>query len=220
MKISFQWRRFVVPVICGLTMSECQGASIRIGHIVNHTEIYGPGLRSAIWVKGCTLACKGCWNKQYWPSTGGDLVTVEELNSKLNSIEGVEGITLLGGEPLQQAPGILQLIKLQKENNRTVMMYSGYEFAELNEIQKECVELSDIVILGRYVENKRNTSLRWRGSENQILFSPTGRYDVNDYHDGENEISVHIDANGELTITGYPDADTMLDLIEDLITQI
>ena len=201
-------------------MSERPSGTIRLGHIVDHTEIYGPGVRSAIWVKGCTLACKGCWNKQYWPSTGGELITVDKLNEQLNSIEDIEGITLLGGEPLQQAPEILQLIKLQKENNRTVMLYSGYEFEELDEIQKQCVALSDIAILGRYDETKRNTSLRWRGSENQVLLSPTGRYNVSDYQDGDNEISIHIDSNGELTVTGYPDMDTMLELIGDLITQM
>ena len=76
------------------------------------------------------------------------------MNQRLNSIEDIEGITLLGGEPLQQVSEILQLIKLQ-ENNRTVMLYSGYEFEELDEL-KQCVELSDIVILGRYDETKRN----------------------------------------------------------------
>ena len=192
----------------------------RLGHTVDHTEIYGPGIRSAIWLKGCTLACEGCWNKQYWPATGGELVSVEELNLRLNSIEGIEGITLLGGEPLQQAPEVLELIKLQRENNRTVMIYSGYEIHELDAIQKECVELSDIVILGRYKQELRNTNLRWRGSQNQVLFSPTGRYDVDQYEDGDNEVSIHIDKNGEITITGYPDMDTMLDLIGDIVTQI
>ena len=201
-------------------MSEREMGYFRLGHTVDHTEIYGPGIRSAIWLKGCTLACEGCWNKQYWPATGGELVSVEELNLRLNSIEGIEGITLLGGEPLQQAPEVLELIKLQRENNRTVMIYSGYEIHELDAIQKECVELSDIVILGRYKQELRNTNLRWRGSQNQVLFSPTGRYDVDQYEDGDNEVSIHIDKNGEITITGYPDMDTMLDLIGDIVTQI
>ena len=201
-------------------MTERGEGIFRLGHTVDHTEIYGPGVRSAIWLKGCTLACEGCWNKQYWPAVGGELVSVEELNSRLNDIEGIEGITLLGGEPLQQASAVLELIKLQKENNRTVMMYSGYELDELDEIQKECVTLSDIVILGRYKQELRNTNLRWRGSENQVLFSPTGRYDVEQYEDGDNEVSIHIDKNGEITITGYPDMDTMLDLIGDIVTQI
>lgn len=199
-------------------MSERETGYFRLGHTVDHTEIYGPGIRSAIWLKGCTLACDGCWNKQYWPAVGGELISVEELNARLNAIEGIEGITLLGGEPLQQAPEVLELIKLQKENNRTVMMYSGYELDELDEIQKECVALSDIVILGRYKQELRNTNLRWRGSENQVLFSPTGRYDVDQYEDGDNEVSIHIDKNGEITMTGYPDMDTMLDLIGDIVT--
>ena len=49
-------------------MSDANNGMIRLGHIVEHTEIYGPGIRAAIWVKGCTLACKGCWNTQYWPA--------------------------------------------------------------------------------------------------------------------------------------------------------
>jgi len=201
-------------------MADRKPGHLRLGHTVDHTEIYGPGVRSAIWLKGCTLACEGCWNKQYWPAVGGELISVEELNARLNDIEGIEGITLLGGEPLQQSSEVLELIKLQKENNRTVMMYSGYELDELDEIQKECVALSDIVILGRYKQELRNTNLRWRGSENQVLFSPTGRYDVGQYEDGDNEVSIHIDKNGEITITGYPDMDTMLDLIGDIVTQI
>ena len=201
-------------------MSGREDGFLRLGHTVDHTEIYGPGIRSAIWLKGCTLACEGCWNKQYWPAVGGELISVEELNSRLNEIEGIEGITLLGGEPLQQASEVLELIKLQKENNRTVMMYSGYELEELDEIQKECVALSDIVILGRYKQELRNTNLRWRGSENQVLFSPTGRYDVEQYEDGDNEVSIHINKNGEITVTGYPDMDTMLDLIGDIVSQI
>ena len=80
-------------------MSERETGYFRLGHTVDHTEIYGPGIRSAIWLKGCTLACDGCWNKQYWPAVGGEIISVEELNARLNAIEGIEGITLLGGEP-------------------------------------------------------------------------------------------------------------------------
>ncbi len=201
-------------------MVELDSSILRLGHMVNNTEIYGPGLRAAIWVKGCTLACKGCWNKQYWPSTGGDLVTVHELNQKLNQIQGIEGITLLGGEPLQQSRAILELIKLQKLSGRTIMLYSGYEYSELDEIQKECVNLSDLVILGRYEEDKRNVYLRWRGSENQKLLSPTGRYEVSDFHDGENEVSIHINEHGNITVTGYPDPESMLELLGDLVNHI
>ena len=59
------------------------------------------------------------------------------------------------------------------------MLYSGYEINELNKIQKECFELSDIAIMGRYDEKLHDVALRWRGSTNQVLCSPTGAFDVN-----------------------------------------
>ena len=52
---------------------------IQIGHTLESSEIYGPGLRSVLWVQGCTLACKGCWNTQYWSSTGGITTSVDEI---------------------------------------------------------------------------------------------------------------------------------------------
>ena len=96
------------------------------------------------------------------------------------------------------------------------MLYSGYEPEELDSVQQECVDNSDIVILGRYKEELRNTKLRWRGSENQVLYSPTGRYTVEDFPDGETEISVHIDADGKLLITGYPDLEFMMEIMDKI----
>ena len=196
------------------------GHNIMLAEMVEQTDIYGPGIRSAIWVQGCTLACKGCWNTQMWPKKGGENHSVVELHNLLMNVEGNEGITLLGGEPLQQSEAVLELIKLQKAAGRTVMLYSGYEPEELDLVQQECVDNSDIVILGRYKEELRNTKLRWRGSENQVLYSPTGRYTVEDFPDGETEISVHIDANGKLLITGYPDLEFMMEIMDKITGEL
>ena len=196
------------------------GHNIMLAEMVEQTDIYGPGIRSAIWVQGCTLACKGCWNTQMWPKKGGKNHSVVELHNLLMNVEGNEGITLLGGEPLQQSEAVLELIKLQKAAGRTVMLYSGYEPEELDLVQQECVDNSDIVILGRYKEELRNTKLRWRGSENQVLYSPTGRYTVEDFPDGETEISVHIDADGKLLITGYPDLEFMMEIMDKITGEL
>jgi len=193
---------------------------LRVANFVKRTEIYGPGMRSAIWVQGCTLACKGCWNTHMWSKKGGEDRSVIELHEQLMKIEENEGITLLGGEPLQQSEEVLELIKLQKAAGRTVMLYSGYEPEELDSVQQECVDNSDIVILGRYKEELRNTKLRWRGSENQVLYSPTGRYTVEDFPDGETEISVHIDADGKLLITGYPDLEFMMEIMDKITGEL
>ena len=81
---------------------------ISLGHRLDRSEIYGPGLRAVFWTQGCNLACKGCWNTQYWSKKGGNPILVSRLLEELDSINGIEGITLLGGEPLQQAEASLQ----------------------------------------------------------------------------------------------------------------
>jgi len=194
--------------------------TLNVSRVIERSDIYGPGLRSVIWVQGCDLACKGCWNTDLWPKDGGEKIQVDQLHKRLLSVKGVEGVTILGGEPLQQSPALLELLILQSEAGRGIMLYSGYEIDELDEIQKACVELADIAILGRYIEEERDTTLRWRGSSNQKITSPTGMFDESSIEDGENEVSVHIDSKGEITVIGYPDMETMLEVIGGLVEEI
>ena len=117
----------------------------------------------------------------------------------------VEGVTLLGGEPLQQAESVLALIRDVKSEGLSVFLYTGYEKKEFTPTMKECVALSDIVISGRYVEQKRNPHLRWRGSSNQIIEFPTERYSsfpINEVR----EVEVHI-GQGNAMVYGYPNED-------------
>ncbi len=117
----------------------------------------------------------------------------------------VEGITLLGGEPLQQAETVLALIHEVKSEGLSVFLYTGYQKKEFTPTMKECVALSDIVISGRYVDQKRNPHLRWRGSSNQIIEFPTDRYSslpINEVR----EVEVHI-GQGNAMIYGYPTED-------------
>jgi hypothetical protein len=67
---------------------------IQIGHMLQSSEIYGPGIRSVLWVQGCTLACKGCWNTQYWSANGGLTTTTKEILEQWKATQGLEGITL------------------------------------------------------------------------------------------------------------------------------
>ena len=96
--------------------------TLRIGHRLDHSEIYGPGVRSVFWTQGCTLACKGCWNTQYWSSQSGLEIEVPQILKELNQLEGIEGITLLGGEPLQQIDASIKLIKGCKEMGLSVFL--------------------------------------------------------------------------------------------------
>lgn len=177
-----------------------------MGHILPSGRIYGPGVRFVLWLQGCTLGCKGCWNQQFWPTVGGAEYNIEELVTQIREAN-VEGITLLGGEPMQQAEPILELIQRVKEHDLTVFLYTGYTKKEFDTTMNKCAELSDILIAGRYIESKRNTYLRWRGSSNQIIEFPTGHYNGEDLTEVR-EVEVHI-SGGNAEVYGYPTEEEM-----------
>ena len=175
---------------------------LRLGFQIERSEIYGPGIRSVYWLQGCTLACEGCWNTQFWPSKGGDLIDVDRLLSELTDRQDIDGITLLGGEPLQQAPQVEKLMIGCKKLGLTVFLYTGYEVHELTSTMQRCVDLADIVVLGRFVQALRNTNLRWRGSENQRLMINNPKYNYIDMSE-QNEVEIHLDTSGGVRVVGY-----------------
>jgi anaerobic ribonucleoside-triphosphate reductase activating protein len=189
--------------------------TLRIGHRLDHSEIYGPGIRSVFWTQGCTLACKGCWNTQYWSSKGGGEIEVSQILSELDNLKGIEGITLLGGEPLQQSNASLELIRGCKERGLSVFLYTGYDPSEFDETMQACFELSDIAVTGRFVQELRDTTLRWRGSLNQQVHFISGRYNQSVLEE-RTEVECHILPNGNLTIVGYAEPDFLNELLSEV----
>ena len=180
--------------------------TLRIGHISEHSTIYGPGVRFVIWTQGCTLACEGCWNKQYWSSKGGTEIGIDALIGRIAATEDIEGITLLGGEPLQQSRAVLEIINAVRQLDLSVFLYTGYDVDEFDETMQACFDNSDIVVTGRYMQDKRDTSLRWRGSTNQIVHHPSGRYSDLEIEE-RNEVEFVINSDGKLEMFGYPDSE-------------
>ena len=192
-----------------------QESQINVHNVVESSMIYGPGKRWVLWTQGCTLGCKGCWNTQTWSKKNGETWSISQLLESISSQEDIEGITILGGEPFQQLDGIAELIKSVKQLGLTVMLYTGYEKAEFNDLMWQCFNSSDLVIAGRYREELRDVGLVWRGSINQILESPSGYYDVTIFEESQ-EIEVHIDhETNEVTLTGYPDIE-IVEMIKQL----
>ena len=188
--------------------------SIRVHDIVPRSEIYGPGTRWVLWVQGCTLACAGCWNTETWSRRAGSLRTVGSLLGEIGETGGIEGITILGGEPLQQAGPVLALIEGAGQMGLTAMLYTGYERHEFDETMQACYDASDIAITGRYVAEQRDLGLLWRGSANQVIESPTGRYADLEFEEAQ-EVEVLIDhETGQVTMLGYPDEQMLSDFKE------
>src|SRR5438876_11420359 len=105
-------------MVAGMTYEPPNGETLSVAQIVPCTEAEGPGVRFALWFQGCPLRCPGCCNPEMLPFEGGAPVTVAEVLHQVEEAKrdhGVEGITLLGGEPLAHAAGAVVLARALKE---------------------------------------------------------------------------------------------------------
>ncbi len=85
---------------------------IRLHHFLPTSRANGPGLRAVIWLQGCTLGCPGCFNPQTHSKKGGDWVSVDQLFSQVMALQSeIQGVTISGGEPLQQMRPLLKLLQ-------------------------------------------------------------------------------------------------------------
>lgn len=143
----------------------------------------GPGVRVSLFVSGCTHHCKGCFNEVAWDFDYGQPFTQETVNAILDMLKPsyVKGITLLGGEPFepQNQPAIVDLLRQIRARypEKTVWAFSGYLFdkdiltGRLGDpaITKEFLSYVDVLVDGRFVEEKKDLTLRFRGSSNQRI---------------------------------------------------
>lgn len=170
--------------------------------VVDNEHLYGPGRRLLLYLKGCSLHCEGCINQHLWAFEGGSLLSPEEVFD-ICEIERVSGITIHGGEPLDQAAGLLELVRLAKAKNLTVILFTGYIKKELDIIQKEIWNMSDIVVAGRFLKDKRNVNLQFRGSTNQRVYTHPGPYKGYKVTDGFTTAILTINENGSMDVNGF-----------------
>lgn len=143
----------------------------------------GPGVRVSLFVSGCNHHCKGCFNEIAWNFNYGCEFTEETVNKVLKDLDKdyIEGLSLLGGEPLEHTnqKGLLPLIKKVKEKypNKSIWCYTGFDFEKdvmgnmyKNwEETKELVNNIDVIVDGKFEQELKNPSLKFRGSSNQRL---------------------------------------------------
>lgn len=143
----------------------------------------GPGVRVSLFVSGCTHRCKGCFNEIAWDFDYGTPFTQETMNAIVDMLapDYVKGLTLLGGEPFepQNQQAIVELLRQVKaaHPNKSVWAFSGYLFdrdilaQKLGpwEITREYLSYLDVLVDGPFVMEKKDLSLRFRGSSNQRL---------------------------------------------------
>src|SRR6516225_664517 len=183
---------------------------LQLAQTVACTEAEGPGRRFALWFQGCPLRCPGCCNPEMLPFEGGTAVPLADVLREIEAAraEGVEGITLLGGEPLAHAAGAAALAREVRARGLSVMVFSGYTLEEARRLPDaavaELLALTDILVDGPYIREQPETSRRWIGSANQRIHFLTDRYRADDPRWLlSNTLEIRL-TGLELTVNGFP----------------
>lgn len=191
------------------------GLTLQIAQVVPCTEAEGPGKRFAVWFQGCPLRCPGCCNPEFLPFRGGETKTVREMvewMARTRYETGIEGITLLGGEPFAHAAGSAALARSAQKLALSVMVFSGYTIEQLREMPEpavgELLSLADILVDGPYFREQPDTERRWIGSTNQRIHFLTSRYNFDEQWRRRNTLEVRL-AGGEISINGFPAKDAV-----------
>ena len=153
------------------------------GQIMIADSANGIGMRVSLFVSGCLNRCRGCFQPETWDFDYGYPFTPEVEQQLMDELSHpyYDGLTILGGEPfeLQNQPAVARLILRVKEElpDKTIWMYTGYTYdkdlvpggCRYTDVTDTILDQIDTLVDGRFVEEKKNIRLRFRGSENQRI---------------------------------------------------
>jgi anaerobic ribonucleoside-triphosphate reductase activating protein len=155
------------------------GPALNLAALLKGTRMAGPGLRDAVWVQGCSIRCPGCANQSYLPHERRILLSVERLLDHLRARRGrIDGLSVLGGEPTEQAAAVAELLRGTQALGLSTVVFTGRTLESLRH-DPACAALlaaTDLLIDGPYLEAQQDLTLHWRGSRNQRLLRLSSRF--------------------------------------------
>lgn len=168
------------------------------------SKVNGPGNRFVLWTQGCSKGCSECFNPETWSTNIYKELSPTQIFELIKDFE-VDGVTISGGDPLEQEDELLELLMLLSTMRlrKGVILFSGFTRAEIssNFIREQCLKYIDVLVDGRYEKNlKIDFSLR--GSSNQEFYFFSNKILSDELHfDQEIEIS---SLEGDIMMTGFP----------------
>ena len=201
-------------------------------HGLRATLHNGPGWRFSVWVQGCSLRCTNdCLNPHMLDTSGGYAVAISDVVAALlqtarNEGRPVEGVTLLGGEPTEQADGAAELFERLQGEGWSTMLYSGYTLEALRRrgpTVGRLIDATDLLVDGPFLPERYREDLAWRGSENQRVHCLTTRYsaealDAAFFEQGKG-FSLDFRADGTVAASGLQRRDAAAALESRLVLQ-
>lgn len=164
----------------------------------------GPGRRAVVWVQGCTLACPGCFNPDTHSNNQGTMISVDALSEEIIAHKDqLEGLTISGGEPLQQAKPLAGLLhKIRELSSLSIVLFTGYTWNQIPNIPggSEVLKYCDVVLAGRYNQSLRVAS-GLLGSSNKTFHFITSRYSLVDLQSVP-ESEIIIEPSGDILLSG------------------
>lgn len=149
---------------------------MNVARLLYPVQVLGPGKRIGIWVCGCKRGCKGCSNPELWeqkPEFEIPVSKVVELVRSVADTHEVDGFTISGGEPMDQARELAELLSELQAISEDILIYSGYRLSELEERKDpdtdQVLRTAAVLIDGAYIEEE-NKDVLLRGSANQEIY--------------------------------------------------
>ena len=182
---------------------------LNIANIKHRSQVNGPGLRSVVWVQGCTLKCPGCFNAHTHAHQAVKLVDPEELGQTLTEITDTEGVTISGGEPFQQAAACAILAETLQKSDRSVMVFTWYPYDHIENSTEDQIKAFlnhiDLLVAGPFMQ-KLCCHEPLRASRNQQVIFRTDRLRQAVRHTPTHTPLAEMTADGDsLSFTGFPD---------------
>jgi len=192
---------------------------LRVHAVAPRSRANGPGARLTIWVQGCTLACPGCFNPASHDPAGSanggadseDREVADLVEAALAERPGIEGVTLSGGEPLQQPVAVAAFCReVRVRSDLGIIVLTGFSRREIEADARRlaAVAAADMVIAGRY-RARRHLGTGLRGSDNKAYWALTDRYSPSDLA-AVPDVELAIGPGGELVVSGMPDQEVVL----------
>ena len=172
-------------------------------------DTLGPGKRAVVWVQGCSVHCNGCMVPETWRHAGGTLHEPAVLaNELINKTPDLDGITVSGGEPTEQALAVAEFLTVFRECGKNTWVYSGYTLEQLvkrsDDATDRLLSLTDVLVDGPYMPAEAG-AFSWRGSANQHILRLSDRIPADLLtSEGAGRIEVRLDNAGGLVFLGIP----------------
>lgn len=179
--------------------------ALGVARVVPTTTAEGPHRRFAVWLRGCSIRCPGCCNPELF-RPGEPTHTVEALLAQLDAAPPMEGVTVLGGEPLEQAEALAPWLEGVRARGLGVIVFTGLLAEDVETVPGGggVLEQVDTLVDGPFDATAGPSPHRFLGSANQRLLHRTDRYADPGLWRGTNRAEVQIRPDGSLDVHGFP----------------